>query len=143
MTGNLKYQAYQTAYIAAGFIVQLWLVTIVLLLFAWLVILPFIVPIDFIKKFIIEKLIGVAPSLGYLIFIIGKELKIASTFVIFTRPLSFSPFTVLQNILCRFIIMQDSNINTAIDNRRVYNLVAYFFFLNVSILLYLDASILF
>ena len=28
--------------------------------------------------------------------------------------------------------MQDSNINTAIDNRRVYNLVAYFFFLNVS-----------
>ena len=30
--------------------------------------------------------------------------------------------------------MQDSNINTAIDNRRVYNLVAYFFFLNVSIM---------
>ena len=29
--------------------------------------------------------------------------------------------------------MQDSNINTAIDNRRVYNLVAYFFFLNVSL----------
>ena len=74
MTGNLKYQAYQTAYIAAGFIVQLWLVTIVLLLFAWLVVLPFVVPINFIKNFIIEKLIGVAPSLGYLIFIIGKEL---------------------------------------------------------------------
>ena len=71
MTGNLKYQAYQTAYIAAGFIVQLWLVTIVLLLFAWLVVLPFIVPIDFIKDYIIEKLIGVAPSLGYLLFIIG------------------------------------------------------------------------
>ena len=32
--------------------------------------------------------------------------------------------------------MQDSNINTAIDNRRVYNLVAYFFFLNVSILFF-------
>ena len=75
MTGNLKYQAYQTAYIAAGFIVQLWLVTIVLLLFAWLVVLPFIVPIDFIKNFIIEKLIGVAPSLGYLFFIVGTESK--------------------------------------------------------------------
>ena len=73
MTGNLKYQAYQTAYIAAGFIVQLWLVTIVLLLLAWLVVLPFIVPIDFIKNYIIEKLIGVAPSLGYLLFIIGMD----------------------------------------------------------------------
>ena len=39
--------------------------------------------------------------------------------------------------------MQDSNINTAIDNRRVYNLVAYFFFLNVSIFLHLNANILF
>ena len=32
--------------------------------------------------------------------------------------------------------MQDPNINTAIDNRRVYNLVAYFFFLNVSFILF-------
>ena len=39
--------------------------------------------------------------------------------------------------------MQDSNINTAIDNRRVYNLVAYFFFLNVSIISFLNKSILF
>lgn len=39
---------------------------------------------------------------------------------------------VAQMLLCKFVIMQDSNINTAIDNRRVYHLVAYFFFLNVS-----------
>ena len=41
------------------------------------------------------------------------------------------PISVAQNLLCRFVIMQDSKINTAIDNRRVYHLVAYFFFLNV------------
>ena len=39
---------------------------------------------------------------------------------------------ILQNLLCRFLILQDPNLNTAIDNRRVYNLVAYFFFFNVS-----------
>ena len=38
--------------------------------------------------------------------------------------------------------MQDANINTAIDNRRVYNLVAYFFFLNVSFILFSNANIL-
>ena len=44
------------------------------------------------------------------------------------------PIKVTQNLLCRFVIMQDSNINTAIDNRRVYHLVAYFFFLNVRLI---------
>ena len=39
---------------------------------------------------------------------------------------------ILQNLLCRFLILQDPQLNTAIDNRRVYNLVAYFFFFNVS-----------
>ena len=40
---------------------------------------------------------------------------------------------VLQNLLCRYLILQDPKLNTAIDNRRVYNLVAYFFFFNVSL----------
>ena len=40
MTGNLKYQAYQTAYISIGFIIQLYLFFTVLLLLCWLFILP-------------------------------------------------------------------------------------------------------
>ena len=109
MTGNLKYQAYQTAYIGVGFIVQLFLAFIVMLLAAWLVFLPLIIPIDPIKNFVIEKLIGAAPTIAYLI-----------------------GFIILQMVLCRFVILQDPTANTAIDNRRVYNLCAYFFFFNVS-----------
>ena len=109
MTGNLKYQAYQTAYIGVGFIVQLFLVFIVLLLATWLVVLPLMIPITPVKDFVIEKLIGAAPTIAYLI-----------------------GFIILQNVLCRFIILQDPMANTAIDNRRVYNLCAYFFFFNVS-----------
>ena len=109
MTGNLKYQAYQTAYIGVGFIVQLFLAFIVMLLAAWLVFLPLIIPIVPIKNFVIEKLIGAAPTLAYLI-----------------------GFIILQMLLCRFVILQDPTANTAIDNRRVYNLCAYFFFFNVS-----------
>ena len=109
MTGNLKYQAYQTAYIGVGFIVQLFLAFIVMLLATWLVVLPLSIPIVPIKDFVIEKLIGAAPTIAYLI-----------------------GFIILQNVLCRFVILQDPVANTAIDNRRVYNLCAYFFFFNVS-----------
>ena len=109
MTGNLKYQAYQTAYIGVGFIVQPFLAFIVMLLATWLVVLPLSIPIVPIKDFVIEKLIGAAPTIAYLI-----------------------GFIILQNVLCRFVILQDPVANTAIDNRRVYNLCAYFFFFNVS-----------
>ena len=108
MTGNLKYQAYQTAYIGVGFIIQLFLCFVVFLLISWLFVLPLAIPIIPIKDFIIEKLKGAAPTIGYLIGMI-----------------------LLQNIVVRFVILQDQNLNTAIDNRRVYNLFAYFFFFNV------------
>ena len=109
MTGNLKYQAYQTAYIGVGFVLQIGLFTFVFLLLGWGLILPIILPIDFIKDWLIQQIISIAPSLGYLFAIV-----------------------ILQHVLCRFIIMQNHNLDTAIDNRRVYNLAAYFFFFNVN-----------
>ena len=54
MTGNLKYQAYQTAYIGVGFMIQTYLLTAVTVLVTYLFILPLSIPIDFIKDFIIE-----------------------------------------------------------------------------------------
>ena len=73
MTGNLKYQAYQTAYIGVGFVIQTYVLTIVTILLAYLIVLPLKIPIVFIEEWIIEKLIKVAPSLVYLIIIIGLD----------------------------------------------------------------------
>lgn len=109
MTGNLKYQAYQTAYISIGFILQLYLFFAILVLLCWCFILPLTVPIKSIQDYLTERIVTMVPALVYLF---------ASV--------------ILQNLLCRFLILQDPQLNTAIDNRRVYNLVAYFFFFNVS-----------
>lgn len=109
MTGNLKYHAYQTAYFGAGFLIQLTLCFVALLLISWLIALPLAIPIEPVKQFIIDKLQGLWPTLVYLVGML-----------------------LLQNLMCQFVILQDPSLNTAIDNRRVYNLFAYFFFFNVS-----------
>jgi len=70
MTGNLKYQAYQTAYIGVGHILLSYLFTIVFVIISWGLILPLSLPIHFICDWLIEKVISVVPSLLYLIAII-------------------------------------------------------------------------
>ena len=56
MTGNLKYQAYQTAYIGDGFVIQTYVLTIITVLLTYLIILPLKIPIVFIEEWIINKL---------------------------------------------------------------------------------------
>ena len=73
MTGNLKYQAYQTAYIGVGFVIQTYVLTVVTVLLTYLIILPLKIPIVFIEEWIINKLETVLPSLVYLIIIIGLD----------------------------------------------------------------------
>lgn len=75
----------------------------------WLIILPFTLPIKIVRDKILELLVNWTPSIGYIIIIV-----------------------LLQNVLCRFAILQDPAKNTAIDNRKLYHLFAYFFYLNVS-----------
>ena len=78
MTGNLKYQAYQTAYIGVGFVIQTWVLTVVTVLISYLFILPLKIPIVFIQEWWIEKMITVLPSLAYLIIIIGSDVTTLS-----------------------------------------------------------------
>ena len=73
MTGNLKYQAYQTAYIGVGFVIQTYVLTVVTVLLTYLIILPLKIPIVFIEEWIINKLETVLPSVVYLIIIIGLD----------------------------------------------------------------------
>ena len=71
MTGNLKYQAYQTAYIGVGFIIQTYVFTFLTVSFTFLFILPLKIPIVFIQEWYIDKLSTVLPSLIYLLISIG------------------------------------------------------------------------
>ena len=71
MTGNLKYQAYQTAYIGVGFIIQTYVFTFITVSFTFLFVLPLKIPIVFIQKWYIDKLSTVLPSLIYLLISIG------------------------------------------------------------------------
>ena len=82
---------------------------IAFLLLTWIIILPFSLEIEILTGPILLFLKDWAPGLAYLILIV-----------------------IVQNLVCRFIILQDSTKNTAIDNRRFYHLFAYFFYLNVS-----------
>ena len=78
MTGNLKYQAYQTAYIGVGFVIQVYVLTVVTVLISYLFVLPLKIPIVFIQEWIIEKLVTVLPSLAYLIIIIGLDATVTN-----------------------------------------------------------------
>lgn len=111
MTGNLKFQAYQTAYIILGFSIQamfLWLVFVVI---TWGIILPMTLPIPIVRTALMDILKNkIAPTLAYVVFI-----------------------TVFQRVLCQYVLLQDPNKNAAIDNRRLYHLCAYFFYMTVSV----------
>jgi hypothetical protein len=110
MTGNLKFQAYQSAYFILGFNIQSLFVFAVGLGITWGIILPFSIPIVFIRDFWIDLLLNTAlPSGGYVLVLM-----------------------VFQQILCRFVILQDYTKNSAIDNRRTYHLCAYFLYMTVS-----------
>ena len=73
MTGNLKYQAYQTAYIGVGFVIQVYVLTAITILISFLFVLPLMIPIPFIEDWLLDKMATVLPSLVYLIIIIGLD----------------------------------------------------------------------
>jgi len=80
-----------------------------MLLLSWFIVLPFLIPIEPIRDFWIEFAIDYFPSMAWILVII-----------------------IVQELLARYVLLQDAKLDASIDNRRFYNLSTYFFYFNVS-----------
>jgi len=126
LTGSLKFQAYQAAYITWGYAVQLFAFWLIMILVAWIVWIPITFPIPPIRDFWTYILFEYIPSFFWIFVVL-----------------------ILQWILARYIVLQNPEVDSSIDNRRVYNISSYLFYFNnmfigwSSLLLRLGYGILF
>ena len=80
-----------------------------MILISWIVVLPIMLPIEPIRQFWFDFALDYFPSMVWIGLII-----------------------VLQTVLAKFVLLQDPEVDGSIDNRRFYNIMAYFFYFNVS-----------